>query len=234
MRLSEFREVAARMWEEIPEPLKEGVEAVLVEEESLPHPHIEEVYTLGECAGETWGGAWAGPGESVSILYLYHGSFEALARLDPAFDWEGELWETILHELLHHREYAAGEAGLEDYDYAVEQNQLRYADRPFDPTFYRAVPPGPDGSVRIESEIFIEAEVPRAAAEADFAWRGRRYTVRVPPDEEAPLFVQVENLAHGRLWVVVWRRRPWWRRLLPLPMPRPVEVARRALPARAA
>lgn len=218
------------MWEEIPEPLKEGVEALVVEEDALSHPSIPEVYTLGECVGETWGGAWAGPGEYVSLLYLYHGSFRALAELDPGFDWEGELWETIVHELLHHREYAAGEAGLEDYDYAVEQNQLRYAGRPFDPTFYRAVPPGPDGSVRIESEIFVEAEAPVEAAEATFTWRERSYTIRIPAEEEAPLFVQVKNLAQGRLWVVVRRRRPWWRRLLPFRTPRPRELARRALP----
>lgn len=226
--------MAARMWEEIPDPLKEGVEALMVEERAESHPHIEEVYTLGMCVAETWAGVWDTPGETVSILYLYYGSFHALSELDPAFDWDGELWETILHELLHHREYAAGEAGLEDYDYAVEQNQLRYSDRPFDPSFYRAVPPGPDGSVRIESEIFVEAEVSPGAGEATFEWRGRRYTVKVPPEEEAPLFVQVHNLAHGRLWLVVWRKRPWWRRLLPAPVPRPVEVTGRALPAPAA
>lgn len=233
MKLARFRELAARMWEEIPPEMKVGVEALVVEKGTEPHPHIENVYTLGECLTEDWPSQYGGPGDTRSELVLYHGSFRALSRLDPAFDWEYELWETILHELLHHREAAAGEAGLDAYDWAVEQDQLRHAGRPFDPTFYRAVPPGPDGTVRIESEIFLETAAPRGASEARFTWRDASWTVRIPGGAR-PLFVQVRNLARGRLWVVVREERPWWRRWLPSRVDGPVEVERRALPAHAA
>lgn len=233
MKLAAFRAIAAEMWERIPEGMKAGVEALVVEERAEPHPRIEEVYTLGECLTEEWPSQYGGPGDTRSELVLYHGSFRSLARLDPAFDWEYELWETILHELLHHREAAAGEAGLEDYDWAVEQNQLRHAGRPFDPGFYRAVPPGPDGKVRLESEIFIETSAPRRAREAVFRWRGGVWAVHIPP-EDRPVFVQVRNLARGRLWVVVREARPWWRRWLPRREQGPKEVERRALPAPAA
>lgn len=233
MKLAAFRALAAEMWEEIPEPLKVGVEALVVEERAEPHPHIDEVYTLGECITEDWPSQYGGPGDLRSELVLYHGSFERLSRLDPAFDWAYEQWETILHELLHHREAAAGEAGLEDYDWAVEQNQLRHAGRPFDPGFYRVVPAGPDGTVRLESEIFVETTAARGARDAVFRWREGWWSVRIPPDRR-PLFVQVRNLAQGRLWVVVREARPWWRRWLPRREDEPDEVERRALPAPAA
>lgn len=233
MRLRRFRELAGRMWEEIPPELRIGVEAVSVEDRTEPHPFLEEVYTLGECITEDWPSQYGGAGDLRSHLVLYHGSFQALSELDPAFDWEAELWETILHELLHHREAAAGEWGLEEYDWAVEQNQLRWSGEAFDPAFYRAVAPGPDGIVRLESEIFVETEVPPGAVEAAFRWRGRWYTVRVPPGER-PAFVKVRNLAHGRLWVVVREARPWWRRWLPSREGDPVHLERRALPAPAA
>ncbi len=230
MKLARFRELAAEMWEEIPQEMKAGVAALVVEERIEPHPDIEEVYTLGECVTEEWPSQYGGPGETRSELVLYHGSFRALSRLDPAFDWAYELWETILHELLHHREVAAGEAGLDVYDWAVEQDQLRRAGRPFDPSFYRAVPPGPDGTVRLESEIFVETHAPRGAAEATFRWRGESWSLRIPPGRR-PLFVQLRNLARGRLWVVVREERPWWRRWLPSREGEPVELERRALPA---
>lgn len=235
MRLDRFRELAARMWEDIPPPMREGVEALSVEERALPHPGLEEIYTLGECITDEWPTGYGGPGETRSHLVLYHGSFRALAEREEGFDWAGELWETILHELLHHREYAAGQSGLEDFDWAVEQNQRRYAGESFDPTFYRAVPPGPEGSWRLESETFVETTVEPGADEAVFSWRGRSYEVPIPPGEEGPIFVMVRNLAAGRLWAVVRRRRPWWRRVLSPPSPEDViEIERRALPVPAA
>lgn len=230
MEVREFRRRAGEMWDEIPDPVKEGVEALSVEERAEPHPSLEGVYTLGECVTEDWPSQYGGPGDTRSHLVLYHGSFRALSEQDPAFDWEGELWETILHELLHHREAAAGESGLDEYDWAMENNQRRYAGETFDPAFYRAVPPGPDGTRRLESEIFIETAVPEDARQARFSWRGRDYTVRVPPGER-PAFVQVRNLARGRLWVVVRTRRPWWLRFLPAGEGEPVHLVRRALPA---
>ncbi|WP_419943008.1 hypothetical protein [Candidatus Palauibacter sp.] len=210
MNFRRFQAAARRMWNEIPEEAREGVEGLTIETEGVAHPEFDWVYTMGECLTETWPSGAGGDGDVRSELVLYHGSFRALADQDPDFDWEGELWETILHELLHHRESAAGEMGLDEVDWAQEHNLRRVAGEPFDPEFYRAVPVGPDGVVRLESELFVESSVAERAVEAVFAWRGRRYAVEVPASA-ARAFVEVTNLAGGRLCVAVRRRRPWWR-----------------------
>lgn len=217
------------MWEEIPARFREGIDALVVEPEAAPHPDLRGVYTLGECVTDRWPDAYGGEGEVRSRIVLYHGSFRALAAASGDFDWDDELWETLLHELLHHREYAAAEEGLELYDEAVEQNFRRHVGRPFDPAFYRAVPAAEDGSVRIESDIFVETAAEPKAGRASFAWRGRRFGIDVPPSE-AVQYVRVVNLAGGRLWLIVWRRRPWWRRLVAGGPAAVEELERRALP----
>jgi hypothetical protein len=209
---TEFETLAGDMWDRIPDPLKEGVEALSVESRAVEHDALEGVFTLGECITESYPGEYGGPGDTRSQVVLYHGSFAALARREPGFDWQEELWETLLHELLHHREVAAGGSGLDDFDWAVEQNQRRHAGETFDPGFYKAVPPADDGTVRLDSEIFLEVRVPVVASEAVFRWRGGAYSVRMP--ETARAFIEVVNLAGGRLWLVVERRRRWWQRLL--------------------
>ncbi len=229
--LEEFRDVAGRMWEEIPPVFRQGVDAVEVRDETVPHPEIGGIYTLGECLSEHWPSAYSEQGGDVrSRVVLYYGSFLALSRVDPAFGWREEIWETLLHELLHHREFAAAEYGLEEYDAAVEENFRRHAGWDFDPDFYRWVPADADGTVRIESEIFVESVVSPGRRDAEFGWRDRRWTVRVPGASEV-LFVNPQNLAAGRLWVVVRRRRPWWSRLLGGPSSTDTRhMVRRALP----
>lgn len=221
------------MWDEIPPHLKEGIEALSVEAQAVPHPSFEGVFTLGECLTDSWPSGFGGEGELRSLLVLYHGSFTELASRDASFDWDGELWETILHELLHHREAAAGQSSLDEFDWAEEQNRLRLAGRPFDPSFYRAVPAAEDGVVRLDSELFLETVIPPGATEARFVWRGRAYSVRVP-EAVRQAFVEVVNLAGGRLCLVVRRKRPWWRWLAPSPSGAPAELRRRALPVPAA
>lgn len=214
MELREFEATAAEMWQEIPPVFRAGVEALVVEPDTVPHPEIPGIFTLGECVTDHWPSAYSEQGGDVrSRVFLYHGSFREVAAMDPAFDWRFEIWETLLHELLHHREFAAAEDGLEDYDWAVDQNFKRHAGQEFDPTFYRAVPADADGMVRLESEIFVESVVRPGRREVSFPWRDRRYTVRVP-GSEGMLYVNPRNLAEGRLWVVVRREEPWWRRLL--------------------
>lgn len=213
-RLDGFRSVAASMWEEIPRAYRAGVEALVVEEQVARHPDMPAIFTMGECISDHWPSAYSEEGGDVrSRVVLYHGSFRELAARDPAFDWRGEMWETLLHELLHHREFAAAEEGLEVYDAAVDHNFRRRAGRPFDPNFYRWVPSDADGVVRLESETFVETRVAPEGRRATFRWREREYGVRIPAPEGV-LFVNPDNLAAGRLWVVVRRRRPWWRRLL--------------------
>lgn len=229
MRFEEFAGLAGRMWDEIPPDMKIGVAAVTVEQAAVAHDYLDGVYTLGECAGTELGSGDVGPDQVRSYVVLYHGSFAELADREPGFDWEGELWETLLHELLHHREAAAGESGLDEYDWAVEQNQRRHLGQPFDPDFYTAVPRAVDGSVRLDSEIFLEAVVEPAATEVVFSWRGKTYSVRVPA--AATAFVEIANLARGRLWLAVRRRRSWFRRLFGPPVDmKPLHLTRRALP----
>lgn len=214
MRLSEFESRAADMWTRIPDVYRAGVEALVVEPDAVPHPELPGIFTLGECVTDYWPSAFSEEGGDVrSRVFLYHGSFHEVSRRDPAFDWHEEIWETLLHELLHHREFAAAEGGLEDYDWAMDENFKRYAGRPFDPAFYRAVPADSDGVVRIESESFLECTLPPGRREARFKWRERRFSIRVP-DVEDVLYVNPRNLAEGRLWVVVRRERSWWRRVL--------------------
>ncbi|MDH3734835.1 MAG: metallopeptidase family protein [Gemmatimonadota bacterium] len=229
MNLEAFSDLAGRMWDEIPPAAREGVERVTIVAEPLRHPDFEDVYTLGECVTDSWPDGY-GEGDVRSELLLYHGSFEALAARDLSFEWAEELWETILHELLHHREAAAGESGLDEFDWAEEQNRLRWAGRPFDPAFHDAVPADADGVIRLDSELFVVCLLGGSDEEAVFDWREKRYTVRVPKDVVAA-FVQVTNLAGGRMTLVVRRRPSWWRRLVGSAAGPPVELRRSALPA---
>lgn len=255
MELETFRRRAAEMLEEIPTSFQQGVDAVEVTEEPVPHPDVPGVYTMGECRTEAWPSGYD-EGEFRSRLLLHHGSFRALAERDPSFDWTAELWETILHELLHHREWAAGEMSLDLLDWVVEQNHRRHAGLGFDPEFYRALPSDEEGVVRVESETFVEGRWSGSDEEDEarrirFSWRGTPYRVSLrtrpsrpgadPPGDGPPvdggerathLFVRVDNLIGGRLWVVVRRPAPRWKRWLGLEEDRPAETRGRARPVR--
>ncbi len=229
MNPDQFRASASAMLEEIPSAYQAGIDAVVVQEDALTYPALPGVLTMGECITEEWPDGLGGS-ETRSKVVLYYGSFRALSEVDPAFDWDAELWETLLHELLHHREAAASEAGLELFDWAVEQDYRRHAGEPFDPGFYRVLPRDADGVVRIESEIFLQVALPPRAREAVFEWRGHRFRVPVPVEGD-PLYVNIRNLASGRLWVVAWRHRNWWQRTFGRRPFEPGHLLRRALPA---
>lgn len=230
MRLGRFRDLAARMFDDIPPDFRAGVIDLAVETGAPGHPTLPGIWTMGECLTEDWPDGLGGIGETQSRIVLYYGSFRELAAEDPVFDWEAELWETIVHELLHHREAAAVESGLDELDWAVDQNFLRHAGLPFDPDFYRAAPADEEGAVRLEGETFVEAAPAPGETDATFHWRGNDWTVRVPPDVDR-VFVHVRNLAGGRLRVVVRRRVSAWRRLVGLARPAPSgPLERRALP----
>jgi len=230
VRPDRFRDRATRMFDEIPLEFRSGVDGLVVETGAAGHPDLPGIWTMGECITEDWPDGTGGTGETRSRIVLYYGSFRDLADVDPMFDWEAELWETIVHELLHHREAAAAESGLEEFDWAVEQNFLRHAGRPFDPDFYRSIPANDDGAARLEGETFIEVVLDPAERTAGFEWRGHSYTLRVPAAADRT-FVRVKNEAGGRLWVVLRRRVSWWRRLVGAANPAvPDQIERRALP----
>jgi hypothetical protein len=107
MDFDRFARLAGEILAGIPPEFLEGVVGVEAHRRELPHPHLGAIYTLGECVDDEVT-RLTDPGSLRSRVHLYHGSFRALAALDPAFDWEGEVEETILHEIRHHIEDRAG------------------------------------------------------------------------------------------------------------------------------
>jgi hypothetical protein len=162
MNLATFRRRAREIFASIPAELRHGVEYVQVEEQAVPHPGMADVYTLGECATGEYDVGFDLPGAVRSGVHLYYGSFRELARLDPEFDWEAELWETITHELRHHRESNAGEDALEDLDWAEDENFKRRKGKPFDALFFRAGEPVGDGAWEVDGDLFVERELTAA------------------------------------------------------------------------
>lgn len=225
-----FAELAGQMYDEIPLAFRTGVSGVTVERDAKEHATLPGIWTLGECITSQWPDATGGLGDTHSEIVLHFGSFEELAVGDPRFDWEAELWETLLHELLHHREAAADEESLDVFDWAVDQNYRRLAGLDFDPLFHRYLPADEEGLVRLEGETFIDVSLGRVDSLASFRWRGDEWTLRVPR-EAVILWSRVRNLAAGRLWVIVERQEPWWNRLTRKNRIRLWEMDRRALPA---
>ena len=211
MKYEAFEELAGRMYDEIPGAFREGISGVTVEREPKGHPSLPGIWTLGECVTDQWPDPIGGLGDTSSEILLYYGSFRELERQDSLFDWESELWETMLHELLHHREAAADEDGLDVFDWAADQNFRRLEGLDFDPLFPRVLPTDAEGAVRLDGETFVDVEIGPYDLEARFTWRTRGWSIRVPEDA-ALLWARVRNLAGGRLWVIAERRVPWWRR----------------------
>jgi hypothetical protein len=72
----------------------DGIAEITVSPRAVPHPTRADIFTLGHCipfhAGDT-----GSADEIQSRVVLYHGSFRALAELDPDYDWRTETWETL-------------------------------------------------------------------------------------------------------------------------------------------
>jgi hypothetical protein len=101
MRLADFEAMVRRLSTEVPAHFFDGIAEVVVSPRAVPHPVRADIYTLGECVPLDVGESG---GDVQSRIVLYHGSFAALARLEPGYDWRGEAWETLTHELRHHLE----------------------------------------------------------------------------------------------------------------------------------
>lgn len=215
MDFPEFERRAARVWEEIPDEYRSGVDGLVIEEGSRPHPTLPDIYTLGECLTETYPSDWGGPDTTRSVLVLYYGSFLRLSELDPEFDWSFEIWETITHELRHHLESLATEGALEDVDYAMDENFKRLNGDPFDPFFYRYGEPIAPGVYEAERDVFVELEWSDRSppgSRVSFRWRGVPHSVPVPPEPGDVTFIQVVegvDTEASELCVVLVRRRGW-------------------------
>ena len=218
MRLSDFESMVRRFADEVPTEFIQGVAEIAVSPRTVPHPDRAEIYTLGECIPlATSDGASEG---IQSRIVLYHGSFSALARLQPGFDWRSEAWETLTHELRHHLEWRARAPALEAFDRAVEQNFARQDGEAFDPLFFLDGEPAGDDAYRVEDDDFLDRLVDALPSTVRFQWRGRLYQIAVPPDASLPVFLTLDDVAEapeGDL-VLVLRRKPGLRDLL---RPRP-------------
>jgi hypothetical protein len=214
MRLSDFEAMIRRLSDQVPPSFMEGVADVAVSPRTVPHPDREEIFTLGECiplpAADT------GSADAIqSRIVLYYGSFVALSRLQQAFDWRAEAWETLTHELRHHLEWRARAPALEAFDRAVEQNFARQDGEAFDPLFYLDGEPAGEAAFRVEDDVFLDRMVSEPPAEATVWWRGRWYRVAVPAGLGLPAFITLEGVAEappGEL-VLVLRRKPGLRDL---------------------
>jgi hypothetical protein len=216
MEFEEFEARAQALFEGIPPEYLGGVAYVIVSPDTVPHPEMPEVYTLGECATGELDLGGDGPEGYRSGVHLYHGSFRRVAEMDPEFDWDEELKETILHEIRHHRESAAGEDALEDFDYAADENFKRRDGAAFDPLFYRSGEPAGEGAWEVDGDLFVERRLDAAEFErmeevvAEVA--GARVSLPRPERLGDVSFLYLDGFGEGRgeTAVVLVRRRGAW------------------------
>ena len=214
MEAADFEAMVRRMCAEVPEGYFDGVTEVVVSPRAVPHPVRDGIFTMGECIPLPLEGD--GVDSIQSRVVLYHGSFRALAELDPDFDWTTEAWETLTHELRHHVEWRARRGELEALDRAAEQNFARQDGEPFDASFHLDGEEAAPGVFHVESDWFLDQVVRDVPAELVFTWHGKAYRTVLPPGVTLPAFVSVEGVTPpppGEL-VVVLRRKPRWRDLV--------------------
>ena len=147
-------------------------------------------------------------------MVLYYGSFLELSRRDENFDWEGELYETITHEVRHHLESLATEDQLEEIDFAEDQNFHRRQGEPFDPFFFRAGVRRDDGGWEVGGDIFLEVQVDREKGwPVPVQWQGETVHLERPEELGDVFFLTIEAWSDDTREViaVLQPRRAWWR-----------------------
>jgi hypothetical protein len=218
VKFGEFEAHARRVFEEIPEVYRTGVDGLTVRREAPQHPEMPGVYTLGECLTEEHLSDYGSADTTRSMIALYWGSFRSVAREDPDFDWEEEIWETLTHELRHHLESLAGDDALEDVDYAADETFKRFEGGRFDPWYYQYGEEEEEWVFRVERAWYVE--VPLSGAEVDrsktvtFAWEGGRYRIPRPDPLGDVHFVLLRGEPfeddERTVELVLVRRAGWW------------------------
>ena len=140
---------------------------LLVHDEDYPDPLNPEVFLLGACEAAFpaledafAAGADPRPGDRQSLVHIWFGSFRAMAERAVSFDWEYELEETLLHELMHHWEQRAGLDGLDRFDEAQIINFWRVRGQEVPWGYWRdGVAAGPHRWT-IDGDLFVEVEGP--------------------------------------------------------------------------
>lgn len=216
MKFEAFERAARDAYEEIPEDFKEGIDGLVVSREAVPHPERPDVYTLGECLTEEHASDYGSPETTRSVIALYWGSFRALARKDEEFDWDGELWETLTHELRHHLESLARDDELEGVDYAMEETFKRDEGLDFDPWYYQQGEEVAPGVFVVEGTAYLEIETTADAFEGmeriDFEYDGERWAVPRPEELGDVHFLWVRGgpFEEATVELVLVRKRGWW------------------------
>ncbi len=216
MRFEAFERFAYDAFDEIPEAYRAGVDGLVVRRDAVTHPEMPDVYTLGECLTEEHLSEYGSSDTTRSVIALYWGSFRQLARKDPDFDWEGEAWETLTHELRHHLESLAGDDALEGVDYAADETFKRFEGEPFDPWYWQHGDREGPGLYRVEKAWYVEQEWHADAFERvdwiELDWRERPYRIPRPEELGDVHFVLLEGLETGgeSVELVLVRRRRFW------------------------
>jgi hypothetical protein len=216
MTFKEFEAEALRVWAEIPEEYKEGIDGIVIRKEQLLQGGYEDYYTLGTCSTEPYPSDYRGPDTSRSILNLYYGSFKRVADDDPEFPWEEEIWETVTHELRHHLEHLAADDETEELDYAMEGSYRREEGLDYDPWYFQSGVPIAEGVYRVEGDIYIEIRWRPGGEGLPVEVGGRGRLTRLPGTEGMDdLVVRFEW--DGALWSVGWPEAPGDLHFLRLP-----------------
>ncbi len=225
MRRRDFEAMVRRMTADLPAEFTDGIVEVVVTRKTIPHPVREGVYTLGECIPHAFGAPGEDDSGLRSTIELHYGSFAALGREHPDFDWQEEAFETLTHELRHHLEWRARVPELERLDDALEANYARGDGESFPPLFYLDGERVAEGVFKVEDDVFLETVLERGAWEAAagrpvaFTWHGRTFVAALPAALPDVLFVAVTGVQPappGELVLVV-RRKPGARDLLRRP-----------------
>lgn len=188
-----FEGMVREMTERIPAEYLDGIVEITVSPRVVPHPDRPDIFTLGHCIPIHAGDGAAGDTIQTRVV-LYHGSFAALAELEDGFDWEGETWETLTHEIRHHVEWLARDESLEEYDDAAEANFARLAGEEFDPLFYLGAERVATDLYRVEDDWFFDRQLSSIPEAIDFDWAGSTWRVDVPAGAELPVYLLVDGM----------------------------------------
>jgi hypothetical protein len=211
-----FERAARVAFKEIPSEYRQGVDGLVVRRAVDRHPTLPGVFTLGRCLTEDHISEYGSPETTRSVIELNWGSFAALADRDPEYDWDGEIWETLTHELRHHLESLAREDALEGVDYAADETFKREEGLAFDPWYYQHGDAMGGGVYRVERSYYLEQGWSSAdfdqAVGVEFDWHGIRYRVPKPSALGDIHFVWIEP-PQGE-WepfeLVLVRKQGWW------------------------
>jgi len=226
----QFVEAAHSMWDDVPARYRAGVDGLVVRREAEAHPDHDDYFTMGTCHTEPYLSGYGGPDSTRSILTLFYGSFRSVSASDPDFSWEGELRETITHELRHHLEFLVEDETLDRVDYAMEQAHRRGKGLDFDPWYFRSgLRVGPD-VYSIEQDLYLEQrwESGDFAAQERLAFEleGRWWAIPRPSDLGDVHFVSVALAARTQetVQLVLVKETPLWDRIRHFRKRRPLHV----------